>query len=215
MIYPAIFGAAKTLPIIVSKARAAPLTRGAGARLRPAWGRRHGSRAAPAHVLACQRRPEYSPSARESRQAVEDAAAASPPRPSHLHINPRRCTSQVVFDLFLNGPLVYFPLYFVIKGFFAGKGPADALREYITPNGRNLVLRYWATWTPVEVRPSPAACVLPARRSRHPPPLTPSRSLGAGVHVDLRAAQPARPIFVDGLAHLDRRALDALIQEED
>jgi hypothetical protein len=59
--------------------------------------------------------------------------------------------SKVVFDLFLNGPLVYFPLYFVIKGFFAGKGPADALREYITPNGRNLVLRYWATWTPVEV----------------------------------------------------------------
>lgn len=58
---------------------------------------------------------------------------------------------KVIFDLFLNGPLVYFPIYFIIKGFFAGKGPVDALTDFFTVKGRNLVLRYWVVWTPVEV----------------------------------------------------------------
>jgi len=58
---------------------------------------------------------------------------------------------KVFADLGLCAPLVYFPLYYVMKGAFAGQSPLRSLREFFAPAGRALLCRYWVIWTPVEI----------------------------------------------------------------
>merc|ERR1719453_2219666 len=58
--------------------------------------------------------------------------------------------SKVSLDIFVSGPLIYFPLYFIVKGLFAGQGPLNSLREYLSSNGMSILRRYWMLWLPVE-----------------------------------------------------------------
>ena len=51
--------------------------------------------------------------------------------------------SKVSLDIFVSGPFIYFPLYFIVKGLFAGQGPLASLREYISSNGMSILRRYW------------------------------------------------------------------------
>merc|ERR1712224_478193 len=53
-------------------------------------------------------------------------------------------------DICVNGPLIYFPTYYLIKGLFSGKGPRGAMAEYLSPKGHTLLLNYWKVWIPVE-----------------------------------------------------------------
>ena len=50
-----------------------------------------------------------------------------------------------------SGPLIYFPLYFLLKFFFVSEmSPKEAIQDYrvrIT----SLLRNYWAVWIPVEV----------------------------------------------------------------
>lgn len=59
--------------------------------------------------------------------------------------------SKVGLDIFVSGPLIYFPLYFIVKGLFAGQGPVNSLREYLSSNGMSILRRYWMLWLPVEM----------------------------------------------------------------
>lgn len=59
--------------------------------------------------------------------------------------------SKVSLDIFISGPLIYFPLYFIVKGLFAGQGPLKSLREYTSSKGMSILRRYWMLWLPVEM----------------------------------------------------------------
>lgn len=57
---------------------------------------------------------------------------------------------KVAIDMFLCAPLVYFPLYFIVKGLFEGVGPRRSIRQYLSPSGLSMLRSFWAVWLPVE-----------------------------------------------------------------
>lgn len=58
--------------------------------------------------------------------------------------------TKIAFDMFLFAPFIYFPLFFLMKGVFAGKSPRAALGEFVSRSGAKLLAYFWAVWAPVE-----------------------------------------------------------------
>ena len=59
-------------------------------------------------------------------------------------------SAKVGVDMLISAPFVYFPLYFIMKGLFAGKGILTSLRQFTSRSGLSILMRYWFVWLPVE-----------------------------------------------------------------
>ena len=60
-------------------------------------------------------------------------------------------SAKVGVDMFISGPFIYFPLYYIVKGLFRGQGLLSSIREYLSPGGLSILKRYWTVWVPVSV----------------------------------------------------------------
>ena len=73
--------------------------------------------------------------------------------------------AKVSADMLISAPFVYFPLYFMSKGLFAGKGPLKSLREFFSGAGMDLLRARHASSPRLPTRLPRSCRAMPTRRA--------------------------------------------------